>query len=98
MSILQRPARWLHELATNSRAFTSAPHFAFELTVKRTSDDDMAGLDLGDVTGILSGSERIHEATLRLRNWFHNYVTRRLQQEEFFAGNSPEEYVPAQVA
>ena len=31
----------------------------------RTSDDDMAGLDLGDVLCILSGSERVQPATVR---------------------------------
>ncbi len=65
MSFLQRPARWMQLLASNPHAYTAGPNFAFELTVKRTSDDDMAGLDLGNVLGIVSGSERIHPATLR---------------------------------
>ena len=29
--------------------FSAVPNFAFELAVRRTSDDDMAGLDLGHV-------------------------------------------------
>ena len=65
MSFLQKPARWMQLLASNSHAFTAGPNFAFELAVRRTSDDDMAGLDLGDVSVISSGSERIHGATLR---------------------------------
>jgi long chain fatty acid CoA FadD26 len=65
MSFLQKPARWMQLLATNSRAWSAAPNFAFELAVRRTSDDDMAGLDLGDVLAIVSGSERIHAATIR---------------------------------
>jgi hypothetical protein len=28
--------------------------------------------------------EDIHEATMRLRGWFHYQVTHRLQEEEFF--------------
>ncbi len=64
-SFLQRPARWLHLLATNSHPFSAAPNFAFELAAARTSDDDMAGVDLGNVLGIISGSERIHPATLK---------------------------------
>jgi long-chain fatty acid adenylase/transferase FadD26 len=64
MAFLQKPARWMQMLATNSRPFSAAPNFAFELAVRRTSDDDMAGLDLGHVQVILSGSERIHAATL----------------------------------
>jgi long chain fatty acid CoA FadD26 len=65
MSFLQKPARWMQLLATNSRSWSAAPNFAFELAVRRTSDDDLAGLDLGDVLGIISGSERIHAATIR---------------------------------
>ena len=65
VSFLQKPARWMQLLASNSRSFSAAPNFAFELAVRRTSDDDMAGLDLGDVLGIISGSERIHAATIR---------------------------------
>jgi acyl-CoA synthetase (AMP-forming)/AMP-acid ligase II len=65
MSFLRRPASWMQLLARNSAPFSAAPNFAFELATRRTSDDDMAGLDLGDVIGILSGSERVHLATLK---------------------------------
>lgn len=65
MSFLARPARWMQLLATNPRALTAAPNFAFDLAAARTSDDDMAGLDLGDVLNVLSGSERVHVATLK---------------------------------
>jgi long-chain fatty acid adenylyltransferase FadD28 len=65
VSFLQRPARWMQLLAGNSHAFSSAPNFAFELAARKTSDADMAGLDLGDVRGIGSGSERIHPATIK---------------------------------
>ena len=64
VSFLQRPARWVQSLATNHHAFSAAPNFAFELAVRRTSDEDMAGLDLGGVLSIVSGSERVHPATL----------------------------------
>lgn len=64
VAFLQKPARWMHMLA-GSRSFSAAPNFAFELAVHRTSDDDMAGVDLGSVHTVLSGSERIHAATIR---------------------------------
>ena len=41
--------------------------------------------------------EEIHEATLRIRDWFHFQVTHRLAEEEFFAG-AVAEFVEAQVA
>ncbi|HUO39531.1 MAG TPA: AMP-binding protein [Mycobacterium sp.] len=65
LAFLQRPARWMQQLALNTLAFSAAPNFAFELAVRRTSDEDMAGLDLAGVLGIISGSERIHAATIR---------------------------------
>ncbi|MDH6247982.1 AMP-binding protein, partial [Mycobacterium sp. OTB74] len=65
VAFLQRPARWMQLLASNSHAYSAAPNFAFELAVRKTSDDDMAGLDLSDVLVVISGSERVHPATLR---------------------------------
>ena len=68
VSFMQKPARWMQLLAGNSSAFTAAPNFAFELAVRRTSDDDMAGLDLGGVVVIINGAERVHGATVRRFN------------------------------
>jgi len=65
MAFLQRPARWMQQLATNTRVFTAVPNFAFELAARRTTDADMAGLDLSHVHTVLSGSERVHAATIR---------------------------------
>ncbi|MBS4729526.1 AMP-binding protein [Mycobacterium sp. SM1] len=65
VAFLQRPARWMHLMADNGRAFSAGPNFAFELTARRTSDEDMAGRDLGNVLGILNGSERVQPATLK---------------------------------
>jgi long chain fatty acid CoA FadD26 len=65
MAFLVRPARWIQLLATTDQCFSAAPNFAFDLAVRRTSDDDMAGLDLSGVQRIQSGSERIHVATVK---------------------------------
>jgi len=65
VAFLQRPARWMQLLASNSRGFSAGPNVAFELAARKTSDDDMAGLDLGDVCGIVNGAERVQPATLK---------------------------------
>ena len=65
LAFLQRPARWMQLLASNSHVFSAAPNFAFDLAIRKTSDEDMAGLDLGDVRIIQSGAERVHPATVR---------------------------------
>jgi fatty acid CoA ligase FadD28 len=65
VGFLQRPARWMHLLARNGRPFTAAPNFAFDLAARKTSDEDMAGFDLGGVFHILNGSERVQPVTLK---------------------------------
>ena len=65
MAFLQRPARWIQLMASDSHVFSAAPNFAYELSARKTSDDDIAGVDLGGVHTIISGSERVHAATLR---------------------------------
>ncbi len=65
VAFLERPARWMQLLASNGRVLSGGPNFAFDLAARKTSDDDMAGLDLGDVSSILNGSERVQPATLQ---------------------------------
>jgi acyl-CoA synthetase (AMP-forming)/AMP-acid ligase II len=65
LSFLARPARWMQMIARSPHAITAGPNFAFELAVSKTSDEDMAGFDLGNTLVVISGSERVHDATLR---------------------------------
>lgn len=83
VAFLQKPSRWIQQLAINTHSWSAAPNFAFELSVRRTSDSDLAGMDLGGVLGIISGSERIHSATIRRFN------------ERFAAFNLPDTTVRA---
>ena len=64
LAFLARPARWVQALATHEITFSAAPNFAFDLTARRTTDDEVAGLDLSGVIGIANGAERIHPPTL----------------------------------
>lgn len=64
VAFLQRPARWLRALAAGHPTWSASPNFAFELASAKVSDEDMDGYDLSNVKGIVSGSERIHPATL----------------------------------
>jgi long chain fatty acid CoA FadD26 len=68
IAFLQRPARWIQLLAKSGLSFSCAPNFAFDLVARRTSDDDMAGLDLGDVLAISNGAERVWPATIKRFN------------------------------
>ncbi len=64
VSFLERPARWVRSLAANPHAWSAAPNFAFDLAARKTTDSDLAGLDLGGVLGIISGAERVEPTTL----------------------------------
>lgn len=68
VAFMQKPARWMQQLASASSAFTAAPNFAFELAVKRTTDEDLAGMDLGGVAVMINGAERVHGSTVRRFN------------------------------
>jgi fatty acid CoA ligase FadD21 len=70
VSFLERPARWVRSLAENPHSWSAAPNFAFDLAARKTTDGDLAGLDLGGVLGIISGAERVEPATL------HRFVDR----------------------
>lgn len=65
IAFLQRPARWMQLAASYPRVFTSAPNFAFDVAARKTSDEDMAGFDLGDVLLIQSGAERVQPTTIK---------------------------------
>jgi fatty acid CoA ligase FadD21 len=65
ISFVERPARWVRALATNPHTWSAAPNFAFDLAARKTTEDDLAGLDLGGVLVIINGAERVEPATLR---------------------------------
>ena len=68
VAFMQKPARWIQQLALNPHTFTAAPNFAYELAVKRTKEEDLAGLDLSGVVVMINGAERVHGATVRRFN------------------------------
>ena len=107
IAFLQRPARWIQSMANSSHPFSAAPNFAFELAARKTSDADMAGLDLGACQGIISGSERIHPATLnRFFDRFAPYHFRSemmlpsygLAEGTVYAASRPKNGTPPPVA
>lgn len=64
VAFLEQPSRWIRALATAKNAFSAAPNFAFELAARKTTDAQLAGLDLGGVAGIINGAERVDPGTL----------------------------------
>lgn len=68
VAFMQKPSRWMQQLGSHPSTFTAAPNFAFELAVKRTTDEDMADKDLSTVDVMINGAERVHGSTVRRFN------------------------------
>ncbi|WP_197523167.1 fatty acyl-AMP ligase [Actinokineospora pegani] len=64
LTFLKRPYLWLWALSEYKVPISVAPNFAFELAVRRITDEQLATLDLSHVKWILNGSEPINAATL----------------------------------
>ena len=64
LAFLQRPIRWLRAIETFQAHGTAAPNFAFELSVRRVSPDEVATLDLSCLRTALCGAEPIRWNTL----------------------------------
>lgn len=65
VSFLQKPLRWLQHLSDNPNAFTAGPNFAYDVVMSRTSDEELAGLDLSRVAVMINGAERVRGGTVR---------------------------------
>lgn len=70
-AFVQRPGRWISQLAAVSEAegvdgvFAAAPNFAFEHAARRGLPRDGETLDLSGVTSIINGSEPVTPASMR---------------------------------
>ena len=58
-AFLQRPARWLQAISRFGATHSGGPNFAYDLCVRRVSDEDRAGLDLSSWRLAYNGSEPV---------------------------------------
>lgn len=63
LSFLQKPLRWLQAISTYQGSYSSAPNFAYDLCVKRISEDEKATLNLDSWLFTLNGAEPIRAET-----------------------------------
>lgn len=61
---LQRPLRWLKALTRNHATVSGAPNFAYDLCVRKITEEQMATLDLSSWRLAFSGSEPVRSETL----------------------------------
>lgn len=65
MAFLKRPYQWLALIDRYGIGYSAAPNFAYELCLRRVSDDQIAGLDLSRWQFAANGAEPIQASTLR---------------------------------
>ncbi len=74
LAFLTRPERWLQVLSKYKGTIAAAPNFAYELCVRKISDNAMEGVDLSSWRAALNGAEPVNPETLeRFKNRFAKY-------------------------
>lgn len=61
---LRHPYRWLSLVGETRATHTVAPNFAYELCLRRVTDEQLATLDLSSLDVVLNGAEPIRAGTL----------------------------------
>ncbi len=64
VAFLQRPARWLRAISRYRATCSGGPNFAYDLCVRRISDEEVDELDLSNWTVAFNGAEPIRRQTL----------------------------------
>jgi acyl-CoA synthetase (AMP-forming)/AMP-acid ligase II len=65
MSFLKRPVRWLQMIGDHGVTTGGGPNFAYELCVRRVTDEQLASLDLSSWKIAVNGAEPIRPETIR---------------------------------
>lgn len=65
LAFVQRPVRWLRELARQPHTYTAAPNFAYGYAAKRVRAADRDAIDLSGVRAMLNGAEPVQPRTVR---------------------------------
>ncbi|HEX2495167.1 MAG TPA: AMP-binding protein [Steroidobacter sp.] len=74
LSFLTRPVRWLEAIHRYRGTLSAAPNFAYELCLKRVTDEELIGVDLSSWRIAMNGAEPVMPDTLlRFRDRFAKY-------------------------
>ncbi|HEX8091890.1 MAG TPA: condensation domain-containing protein, partial [Blastocatellia bacterium] len=63
-AFLQKPLRWLQAVSRYKAATSGGPNFAYDLCVRKISDEQRADLDLSSWTVAFNGSEPVRHETI----------------------------------
>jgi acyl-CoA synthetase (AMP-forming)/AMP-acid ligase II/acyl carrier protein len=64
IAFLQRPIRWLQAISRLGGTHSAAPNFAFDLCVRKSTEQDRAGLDLARWKVALNAAEPVRAETI----------------------------------
>lgn len=64
LSFLTRPSRWLESIHRHRATLSAGPNFAYELCLKRITQEELAGLDLSTWRAAMNGAEAVMPSTL----------------------------------
>src|SRR3990167_2125032 len=64
LTFLSRPERWLWAIHYHRGTISAGPNFAYELCVKKVSDQAIEGLDLSSWRLAFNGAEAVHPQTM----------------------------------
>ncbi|PKN03885.1 MAG: acyl-phosphate glycerol 3-phosphate acyltransferase, partial [Deltaproteobacteria bacterium HGW-Deltaproteobacteria-9] len=64
LNFISRPQRWLWAIHRYRGTISAAPNFAYELCLKRLTDDDLQGLDLSSWRVACNGAEPVSPETV----------------------------------
>ena len=64
LAFLSRPARWLQAIHRHRATLSPAPNFAYELCVRKITDEELEGVDLSSWRAALNGAEPVRADTL----------------------------------
>ena len=74
VAFMQKPVRWIQQMAAYPSVITAGPNFSFEVALRRCSDEDLDGMDLSRVLVMINGGERCQATTVRrFRERFGRY-------------------------
>lgn len=64
-AFIQQPMRWLEAISRCRGTFTTAPNFAYQLCVERSTPEQRAALDLSSLSTVMNGAEPVQAATMQ---------------------------------
>ncbi len=82
VSFLKRPHRWLEMIGEYGVEIGGGPNFAYELCLRRVSDEQLAGLDLSRWESAVNGAEPIRAETVRA--FTERFAAAGFRPETFF--------------